>query len=113
MRISDWSSACALPISGGDIAFCQGITEPLRVISSIAEQDFGLRKGLNHERGPLVIAHLPFAQQHDQGPAMTIADRMRSEERRVGKEWVSTCSSRWSPYHLKKKKNKNNIHTKQ
>src|SRR3546814_11169950 len=27
----------------------------------------------------------------------------RSEERRVGKECVSTCSSRWSPYHLKKK----------
>src|SRR3546814_5876619 len=23
----------------------------------------------------------------------------RSEARRVGKEWVSTCSSRWSPYH--------------
>src|SRR3546814_8412080 len=23
----------------------------------------------------------------------------RSEERRVGKEWVSTCGSRWSPYH--------------
>src|SRR3546814_18153086 len=22
----------------------------------------------------------------------------RTEERRVGKEWVSTCSSRWSPY---------------
>src|SRR3546814_12942470 len=29
----------------------------------------------------------------------------RSEERRVGKECVSTCSSRWSPYHSKKKKN--------
>src|SRR3546814_3998319 len=28
----------------------------------------------------------------------------RSEERRVGKECVSTCSSRWSPHHLKKKK---------
>src|SRR3546814_19552149 len=26
----------------------------------------------------------------------------RSEERRVGKECVSTCRSRWSPYHLKK-----------
>src|SRR3546814_10537976 len=25
--------------------------------------------------------------------------RGRSEERRVGKECVSTCSSRWSPYH--------------
>src|SRR3546814_19366612 len=25
--------------------------------------------------------------------------RARSEERRVGKEGVSTCRSRWSPYH--------------
>src|SRR3546814_11909345 len=28
----------------------------------------------------------------------------RSEERRVGKECVSTCISRWSPSHLKKKR---------
>src|SRR3546814_16354841 len=27
----------------------------------------------------------------------------RSEERRVGQECVSTCRSRWSPYHEKKK----------
>src|SRR3546814_21082666 len=27
----------------------------------------------------------------------------RSEERRVGKESVSTCRYRWSPYHSKKK----------
>src|SRR3546814_11512288 len=27
----------------------------------------------------------------------------KSEERRVGKECVSTCRSRWSPYHSKKK----------
>src|SRR3546814_3140439 len=26
-------------------------------------------------------------------------NRFRSEERRVGKECVSTCRSRWSPYH--------------
>src|SRR3546814_19766490 len=32
-------------------------------------------------------------------------DRPRSEERRVGKECVSTCRSRWSPYHSKKKHN--------
>src|SRR3546814_13998752 len=31
----------------------------------------------------------------------------RSEERRVGKECVSTCRSRWSPYHYKKKQKKN------
>src|SRR3546814_14792687 len=30
--------------------------------------------------------------------------RPRSEERRVGKECVSTCRYRWSPYHEKKKK---------
>src|SRR3546814_18514873 len=30
----------------------------------------------------------------------------RSEERRVGKECVSTCRSRWSPYHSKKKQSK-------
>src|SRR3546814_9070421 len=29
----------------------------------------------------------------------------RSEERRVGKECVSTCRSRWWPYHLNKKTN--------
>src|SRR3546814_11789684 len=28
---------------------------------------------------------------------------LRSEERRVGKECVSTCRARWSPYHSKKK----------
>src|SRR3546814_281053 len=38
---------------------------------------------------------------------------LRSEERRVGKECVSTCRSRWSPYHYKKKtKNKLDINNK-
>src|SRR3546814_18910761 len=41
-------------------------------------------------------------------PGQTELTRMpcaatRSEERRVGKECVSTCRSRWSPYHSKKK----------
>src|SRR3546814_12229012 len=31
-----------------------------------------------------------------------------SEERRVGKECVSTCRSRWAPYH--EKKNRKTIH---
>src|SRR3546814_19345369 len=34
---------------------------------------------------------------------------LRSEERRVGKECVSTCRSRWSPYHKKKKANRTQI----
>src|SRR3546814_20972586 len=32
---------------------------------------------------------------------------LRSEERRVGKEYVSTCRSRWSPYHQNKNINRN------
>src|SRR3546814_14406750 len=32
----------------------------------------------------------------------------RSEERRVGKECVSTCRSRWSPYNEKQKKQRTN-----
>src|SRR3546814_13204429 len=37
-------------------------------------------------------AHVPEIE-------MWIALLKRSEERRVGKECVSTCRSRWSPYH--------------
>src|SRR3546814_12635651 len=33
----------------------------------------------------------------------TLTGAIRSEERRVGKECVSTCRSRWSPYHSNKK----------
>src|SRR3546814_959433 len=32
-------------------------------------------------------------------PEGTVVVECRSEERRVGKECVSTCRSRWSPYH--------------
>src|SRR3546814_19938992 len=32
--------------------------------------------------------------------------KQRSDERRVGKECVSTCRSRWSPYHKTKNKEK-------
>src|SRR3546814_16557117 len=34
----------------------------------------------------------------------------RSEERRVGKECVSTCRSRWSPYTYKKKTNNKELY---
>src|SRR3546814_20341312 len=47
------------------------------------------------------------ADQHRLLPVIEVAPRAvdvagRSEERRVGKECVSTCRSRWSPYHYKK-----------
>src|SRR3546814_3383534 len=48
-------------------------------------------------RGPSVKADSTGRQaSSDPLPA---DGRVRSEERRVGKECVSTCRSRWSPYH--------------
>src|SRR3546814_20564571 len=38
-------------------------------------------------------------QQLAIGRALAGQPSLRSEERRVGKECVSTCRSRWSPYH--------------
>src|SRR3546814_19621231 len=44
----------------------------------------------------------------NRGKRSVVADfRDRSEERRVGKECVSQCRSRWSQYHSKKNKYKN------
>src|SRR3546814_20004038 len=43
---------------------------------------------------------------HIRGAAPYKVTGKRSEERRVGKECVSTCRSRWSPYHSKKNYNK-------
>src|SRR3546814_17647621 len=37
----------------------------------------------------------------------------RSEERRVGKACVSTCKSRWSPYHLTNKKERELVQQQQ
>src|SRR3546814_20575549 len=50
----------------------------------------GLALGGQHS-GP---ARLPLLQRQD-----ILRHQTRSEERRVGKECVSTCRSRWSPYH--------------
>src|SRR3546814_12425396 len=42
-----------------------------------------------------------FAEMGSVNPVFLLPGRLaaRSEERRVGKECVSTCRSRWSPYH--------------
>src|SRR5256885_9940455 len=61
-------------------------------------------RGLSARRAPRRVGHLggrgDGALPQPGGPAVRGGRHARSEERRVGKE----CRSRWSPYHLKKKK---------
>src|SRR3546814_12012613 len=57
----------------------------------------GLPKAIVHSHGGIVVEMLKMMALHnDIGPDDVFH---RSEERRVGKECVSTCRSRWSPYH--------------
>src|SRR3546814_9321889 len=77
MRISDWSS----DVCSSDLPF---------VPSDHPERSQGLQP--RHE----VPQTWRGASRHWR-LANPLADR--SEERRVGKECVSTCRSRWSPYH--------------
>src|SRR3546814_1324291 len=82
MRISDWSS----DVCSSDL---DRIIE-LIVLDPLLFQR--VRRG-----GETRIVHQVVLQQavvH-----LCLVDQVRSEERRVGKECVSTCRSRWSPYH--------------
>src|SRR3546814_17923327 len=94
MRISDWVQTCALPIFTS-------------IGADITEQSLGLGQWVGNagdaERAILEnLIHRYFVVKgvHRVG---NDADIERSEERRVGKECVSKCRSRWSPYHYKKK----------
>src|SRR3546814_19969384 len=63
------------------------------------ERDIDPIGGMRQVRWLAFGGHLDALDVDDQ----IIAVRLdRSEERRVGKECVSTCRSRWSPYHSKK-----------
>ena len=47
-----------------------------------------------------VVAAWPADREHIvPGTRLPVFDGVRSEERRVGKECVRLCRSRWSPYH--------------
>src|SRR3546814_20687141 len=83
-------------------------------LMSMGALDFGLIVD-----GAVIIAENCLRRlgerQHRLGRILNLRERLhevtvaakRSEERRVGKECVSTCRSRWSPYHYKKKTTKN------
>src|SRR3546814_2566512 len=86
MRISDWSS---------DVC-----SSDLRRAS--------LRRWAQTQRSTTLSPRptLPCATMPRSAESRAASTPIRSEERRVGKECVSTCRSRWSSYH-----SKNNIST--
>src|SRR3546814_11285276 len=113
MRIIYWSSyVCSSELSGlwrfvnssqdemeigfAMMATCglsglEGKAESLRATAKDAPKQFEAYKS------DCIEALNPFE------PGKSLDSATRSEERRVGKECVSTCRSRWSPYHSKKK----------
>src|SRR3546814_19317619 len=77
---------CALPISGR-----------------------ALLKNATPAPGLFPSEYLPHKRAAARDRYKTLFDD-RSEERRVGKECVSTCRSRWSPYPEKKNKSKTEVY---
>src|SRR3546814_9720175 len=75
MRISDWSS----DVCSSDLR--------------------GFLPGARGHRPRTLAPGEGRSGAEDRSVAQRTAARNRSEERRVGKECVSTCRSRWSPYH--------------
>src|SRR3546814_9235067 len=82
MRISDWSS----DVCSSDLTEIQ----MLALLGNLANAD-------SYEVTERIVRTI------DQQPTSVNEKQkrvnQRSEERRVGKECVSTCRSRWSPYH--------------
>src|SRR3546814_8931132 len=81
MRISDWSSdVCSSDLKA---------TGPNRACDFRSGKVILQRQMTREETVKLLTA----------GKTDLLHKFIRSEERRVGKECVSTCRSRWSPYH--------------
>src|SRR3546814_11631379 len=93
MRISDWSSDVCSSDLWSDLTLEQRAEKVGAARDYCAGQIDRLVELSANELG------LPVAQNKPRHLAS-----LRSEERRVGKECVSTCRSRWSPYHYKKNK---------
>src|SRR3546814_16290656 len=111
MRISDWSSdVCSsdLQPAGAAIQIDPGVRNNLsmrvarvvrgdlrreiRTIGKISRIDPTARRNLS----PPIAGTLLFISDKKEGDRVTSGELLfRSEERRVGKECVSTCSSRW------------------
>src|SRR3546814_12886439 len=99
MRISDWSSdVCSSDL----VPMREHLALPQRLMDELAALKLAL-VGLSRDAGPKYPAELSGGMRKRAGLARSLAldpeILFRSEERRVGKECVSTCRTGWSPDH--------------
>src|SRR3546814_11926715 len=92
MRISDWSS---------DVCSSDLILQRIPLLQWHGGISCLWWQSNTHLHNLWVCYGLRFLFQAKSGD-IVVQMRRRSEERRVGKECVSTCRSRWSQYHYKK-----------
>src|SRR3546814_21145347 len=96
MRISDWSSdVCASDLHRREgpvkaLRRCFGRRNSCRLFNRL-KVPAGRLAQRNGEYGAVAVNDVIAKDQRDFEPR-------RTEERRVGKECVSTCRSRWSTY---------------
>src|SRR3546814_12195632 len=98
MRISDWSSdVCSsdlLSLSEADAAKARN-----GVIGFVFQAYHLMPRTTAIENVQLALLYANARDYRERSEAALESVGLRSEERRVGKECVSTCRSRWSPYH--------------
>src|SRR3546814_15579131 len=100
MRISDWSS----DVCSSDLSLDESLNTLSPSLSQSALDD--LQAAADPGKKIVEVVGNTTRQLSYGFHLLRLAKRLkrRSEERRVGKECVSTCRSRWSPYHYTKKK---------
>src|SRR3546814_14009145 len=112
MRISDWSS----DVCSSDLALHRSASVGRQLLLWLTVAAFAFRAFMPVgfmpdvralQSGKLVLTLCTAGG----GTALITLDLSGSEERRVGEECVSTCSSRWSPVHYKQNKQKKTQHT--
>src|SRR3546814_21130707 len=105
MRISDWSSdVCSsdLPPPIEYIRRSGGLFRDMMI------HDLDMARWLLGAEPIEVFARGSALADPAIGEAGDVDTAMRSEERRVGKECVRTCRSRWSAFHLKTQQHNTN-----
>src|SRR3546814_8719871 len=94
MRISDWSSdVCSSDLSAIVVLLPGFYPGPAGWRGLLRRSGQSLIEARQYRMGWRLLLPAPLQGCRRRSP------RNRSEERRVGKECVSTCRSRWSPYH--------------